>query len=120
VVVLPLEPVVLAGQLLSTTSTRVTVKSVVLALVPEADEPVPMELEPLTSDPLEVEPPLGFEVPLCAVFEEVPVLVDAEDPEPAVDPEDELGVVPEALPLTPPPPVLPLALMPVDPEPGVP
>jgi hypothetical protein len=106
--------VVLAGQVLETMSTRVTLKSTVLALLPEPVDPLPAEPEPLTSEPLVVEPPLGLEVPLCAVLDDVAVLVEAA--EPALDPvpEEELGLVEDALPDTP-PPVVPEPLIPEDP-----
>lgn len=108
--------VALAGQLVSTMSTRVTVKSVVLALLLEPVAPVP---EPLTSEPVEVELPPGLAVPLCAVLEDPAVFDDAAEAVPVFELGDELGFVVEALPVTPPPVVLPLALMPA-PEAGVP
>jgi hypothetical protein len=110
VVELVLGLLVLAGQVLETMSTRVTLKSTSLPLLPVPLAPLPVEL-PLTSEPLEVEPPLGFEVPLCAVLDDVPVLVEAAEPELEPVLEEELGLVEDALPDTP-PPVLPVPLMP--------
>jgi hypothetical protein len=100
----------LAGQVLETMSTRVTLKSIALAPLLEPLVPLPVELA-LTSEPLEVEPPLGLEVPLCAVLEDVAVLVEAADPESEPVLDEELGLVEDALPDTP-PPVLPEPLMP--------